>query len=785
MGRKRKKEIEPVEENGGIIKTICSLVLLTAALTFVLSLFGQAGIVGEKIDSGLGQVFGLGRYLIPILLVIWVILYLTTESRKRFWTLFFGMLVLYISLLTTLHFFNDVDQMAELAAVGQGGGLIGMNIAFPLASFLGIAAFPVILAMWLIGLKLTFNVPFDSIYDSLMARFRTSEEEKQKRKEKEVDTETEASSAETEDQKEADQTIDESDSNSKDNDDKEEVEIEDPKKLKEIEDNIKSIKFVEGPSDRLYDEERKNSDPAAADLGVPKPKPFTEWKYPTLELLESNEKKPKLNNLEENADIIRKTLHNFGIEVEIGNYNVGPTVTQYTFRPAVGVKLSKILSLQNDLALALAAHPIRIEAPIPGKSLVGVEVPNRTKAMVRMRSMLGSQEFQTKPSKICLALGEDVNGGVEIANIEKMPHLMIAGSTGTGKSVCINSILTTLLYQNSPAELRLILVDPKRVELTMFNQIPHLLTPVIVENAKVVNALKWAVGEMERRYKLLQEHQSRDIQSFNSKVDASNSSNIRIKKIGSEEEAFQGVEKLPYIIIVIDELADLMAAHAKEVEGLIVRLAQMARAVGIHLIVSTQRPSVEVLTGLIKANITTRIAFQVATQIDSRTILDMSGAEKLLGNGDLLFLSANSAQPKRIQGVYISEKEVKKVVSYIKKQAEQQEPDTTEELFGNLESQLENVMGSFSGSGTEGETDDTLYEEAKRVVIESKKASTSLLQRRLRIGYSRAARLIDLLEENGIVSPPDGSKPRMVLMKSGDTDYADPVEDQVKREDWQ
>jgi S-DNA-T family DNA segregation ATPase FtsK/SpoIIIE len=363
-----------------------------------------------------------------------------------------------------------------------------------------------------------------------------------------------------------------------------------------------------------------------------------------------------------------------------------------------------------------------------------------------------------------------------------MPHLMIAGSTNTGKSVSVNSVLTALLYQNSPEELKFIMVDPKRVELSFYNGIPHLLTPVIVDASKVISALKWAVSEMERRYKVLQDIGSKDIHSYNKKVAQGKKNQVLDEETGKYE--YEELEKMPFIIIVIDELADLMASHGKEVEGAIVRLAQMSRAVGIHLIISTQRPSVEVITGLIKANITTRIAFQVATQIDSRTILDMAGAEKLLGNGDLLFSSVASSKPRRIQGVFISEEEIRKVVKFIKKQAKDIDFDGEEDLSGSLEEQLESSMGVFSGAGTVGEKDEELFEEAKHIVIENKKASTSLLQRKLSIGYSRAARLMDMLEESGVVGPADGTKPRQILIATGDVVYDDDSNDQQRREGW-
>lgn len=651
--------------------------------------------------------------------------------------------------------------MVAAAQAGEGGGYLGVLTAYPFAVYLGPVAAPILLvALWLVGLMLTFDLPLYRVYEWVLGKVQAYREAVEARRE-------EAATGEGE-----------SDPVDKDGDQEESGE--------DLGNNIKSIQFVEGPSEDPVEESKSVSagsgGNASASQSVARRNIYEgiDWELPPLDLLEENEKKPKQVNLEERAEIIKQTLHNFNIEVEFAGANVGPTVTQYTFKPAIGVKLSRILALQDNLALALAAHPLRIEAPIPGKSLIGVEVPNKTKAMVRMKSMLESHEFQTRPSNLCLAFGEDVNGNVVIGNIEKMPHMMIAGATGTGKSVCINSILTSLLYQNSPEQLRLILVDPKRVELSMFNGIPHLLTPVIVENSKVVNALKWAVSEMERRYKLLQEIGSRDIHSYNEQISQGKKRKVTKANGESVQEEY---EKIPFILIMIDELADLMVAHAKEVEVLIVRLAQMARAVGIHLIVSTQRPSVEVLTGLIKANITTRIAFQVASQIDSRTILDMGGAEKLLGNGDMLYLSAAAPQPIRLQGVYISEKEVKAVVKHIKKQAEEVEFEDNEDLSGSLEEQLDSAMGALAGPGTEGESDDVMYEKAKQTVIETGRASTSLLQRRLRIGYSRAARLIDLLEEHGVVGPSEGSKPRAILMR-GDVSYESPEEDQLQREKW-
>jgi S-DNA-T family DNA segregation ATPase FtsK/SpoIIIE len=485
-------------------------------------------------------------------------------------------------------------------------------------------------------------------------------------------------------------------------------------------------------------EEKKPEKVQAPTFKIPK-----DYKVPPLDLLESEKGQALPGDIVQNSLIIKKTLEHFGIPVEMGEVNVGPTVTQYTLKPAEGIKLSRITSLSNDLALALASHPIRIEAPIPGKSLVGIEVPNKVRLMVKLRELLSHEKFQTSPFPLTFPLGRDVAGVPVFANLAKMPHLLVAGATGTGKTIFLNDLILSLIFRNSPMTLRFILVDPKRVEFPVYNDLPHLLTSVIFDPKKVVLALRWLVGEMERRFDLLSEVKARNISSYNETVQKTKTQ-----------------EPLPYIVLIIDELADLMAARGKEIEAGIVRIAQMARAVGIHLVVATQRPSVEVLTGLIKANITSRIAFQVASQFDSRTILDTAGAEKLLGSGDLLFLSAENPKPKRIQAPYVSEKEVKKVVDFICKENEKLKTERVEISENSLAEDLEITLseeGEFFG-------EDPLYEEAKRLVIEAQKASASLLQRRLRIGYARAARLLDLLEERGIVGPAEGAKPRKVLI---------------------
>ncbi len=467
-----------------------------------------------------------------------------------------------------------------------------------------------------------------------------------------------------------------------------------------------------------------------------------EWKFPSIGLLDQNQDKADAGDVAGNAQIIQDTLSNFNIEVEMEGANVGPRVTQFTLKPSTGVKLTKIVNLETNLALDLAAHSIRIEAPIPGKKAVGVEVPNVKPAIVRVSSLLKSREWTDISSPLGMIIGRDITGAPIVYDLAKMPHLLVAGQTGSGKSVMINDILTSLLYHNSPSDLKLILVDPKQVELAPYNDIPHLLTPVINDPEKCISALKWAVAEMERRLKALAEVGRRNIGEYND-----------LKK----------EEGMPYIVIVIDELADLMMMAARDVEALIVRLAQKARAVGIHLVLATQRPSVDVITGLIKANVPARIAFTVASQIDSRTIIDQMGAEKLLGQGDMLFLTSDMPKPKRVQAAFISGDETAKVTDFIRSQ---RPPQYDDEIISQPV-QLNGKGGIVADYGA-NDADDEMWKDALRVVIEGKKASTSLLQRRLRIGYGRAARLIETMEEQGIIGPADGQRPREVLISSLD-----------------
>ncbi len=760
MGRKKKKDKEkngngngykPKKRwgvSGDTKRSIAAVFLIALAILAVFSLFGGAGTFGTYFSMILSLAFGIGRFLLPVLMIAVGFMYFRRDTDSYYVFVAAGFFVFFAAILGLIHIFYPLSQMIGIAKLGQGGGFLGVAAAYPALKYFGFSAGMVVLsAVALASLLLALNVP-------LRALLKPVEWMKERKEE----------------------------------DDEESQENEG--KAKEP---IVTVEEKPSAVARISEILSRKTEKPVAEHKAPMPdkrRVITGWKLPPLDLLEQTSGKAKAGDIEANAKIIHETFKNFGIETEIGEISVGPAVTQYCFKPAAGIKLSKITGLNNNLSLALAQHPIRIEAPIPGKSLIGIEVPNKTPTMVRLRNIIESSDFAERKSELTLALGQDVAGNFILGDLTEMPHLMIAGTTGTGKSVCINTIITSLLYQNSPDNLKLILIDPKRVELTAFNGIPHLLTPTVVDNGKVANSLKWAIGEMERRYKMLQDASSRDIFSYNNKIKEGQKKEIVNEETGEvigEEE----IKRLPFIVIIIDELADIMASHSKDVEAAIVRIAQMARAVGIHLIVSTQRPSVEVLTGLIKANINSRIAFQVPTQIDSRTILDSAGAEKLLGNGDMLFISAKSPKPRRIQGVFVSESEVKRVVKAIKAQLDG-EVEYNEEVTAP---QRVSLGGKMTGAGHLSGDDegDDFYEEAKDTVIRAGKASASLLQRRLRVGYARAARILDILEANGVIGQADGSKPREILVDApasgsaapGDVQYKDELDDQKKRERWQ
>lgn len=673
---------------------ISIVVFLVLAGVTALSVMGAAGTLGEFIFRIFTIMFGVIGYLVPImfLIIAWVLFKGKTpdeENRHLYFRTYLGMLLVAGSIAGLIHsiYIDEANTAVALANQGKAGGYLGALFAGPLVGLLGFWAGGLLLVgIFVIGVLITFNISPHKWFEK-----------------------------------------------------KEEV---DGIKINTPEDEILPQEESQAASmTKTVSEPKVNiaaSKPATADESVIKMKSIMiderrDWKLPPFDLLDENKTKVDSGNIESNVAIIQKTLADFGIEVEMGEVNVGPTVTQYTFAPAPGVKLAQIASLQNNLALALAAQSLRMELPIPGKSLVGIEVPNKSTAMVNLREVMQTTDFVNNPGKLVVALGRDVAGRPVVADLAKMPHMMIAGATNTGKSVAINSFLISLLYRNTPQDVRFIVIDPKRVELTPYNGIPHLLTPPVTETDKAINSLKWAVAEMERRYKLLSEAGKRNIAEYNEKSEL----------------------QIPYIVIVVDELADLMAIAKADVEAAIVRLAQMARAVGIHLVLATQRPSTEVITGLIKANITSRVAFKVPSQIDSRTILDSAGAEKLLGRGDMLFSSAESTKPRRIQGTYIGEKEVHKVVAFFKDQGGA--VLYNEEIVEKPKKAL-----GLPGMGSNDDADDDLYEEAKDEVMRAGKASASLLQRRLRVGYARAARLLDILEDKGVIGPGEGAKPREV-----------------------
>ncbi|KKP80287.1 MAG: hypothetical protein A2271_04390 [Candidatus Moranbacteria bacterium RIFOXYA12_FULL_35_19] len=775
------KEKKPrINLKGDAKRSALAVVLFALAVLSVLGFFGWAGSFGGFLNRMVGYSIGYVKFIFPLSLIIAGIVLLLRRETAFYVTKFIGLAMSLLSIAGIFHWFYKTEEMLKVASQGQGGGYLGYTMSYFLGKYLGEAgSLVVLLAIFLLGIILTFN--FSIVHFFLKFRKQKDTEEMQNNTEIETQNNAEIKQNEAE-------VL---------------PEIKDEKisQEAEIEKNIGKIEFVEGRDQfvspllaeqelitpeitpkKIMERRSLDMDFPAKEFKFPKKSGKSKWTYPTADMLEKTFGAAQGGDIENNFAIIEKTLHDFGIQVERGTVKIGPSVTQYSFRPAVGVKIAKILALQNDLSLALAAHPIRIEAPIPGQSLIGIEIPNKTALVVRLREMIEESQFRKRTSSLLLALGEDVGGNCIFGDLSKMPHLMIAGATGTGKSVCINSIITTLLYQNSPEDLKFIMVDPKRVELSLYNGIAHLLTDVIVENSKVINTLKWAVGEMERRYRLLQDAGSRDINSYREKLH----SGYKIKRTDPEtKETFEeDLKNLPYIVIVIDELADLMGSHGKEVEGAIVRIAQMARAVGIHLIVSTQRPSVEVITGLIKANITTRIAFQVATQIDSRTILDMGGAEKLLGNGDMLYLSASSPKPKRIQGVFISESEVKRVVSFIKDKNKEDKKEDEEEI--KITENFQKEITEFKAEEENGE-DSELLVKVEEEIKKSKKASASFLQRRFRIGYARAARILDILEEKGVIGPSDGAKPREIygVEEQENINYEDKIEDQEKRDKWE
>lgn len=701
---------------------ILAIVFFILGVFLILSAFSGAGVVGDAVFKTLSSLFGVGYFIGPVLFFLLSISY--TKSYKQS----FGGLK---KISAIVFFFASIGLID--ATVADKGGLIGGMIAEPLIKLLEI--FITLLILWglviaSIMILLDAKLPSLSFFKEIFNKKDSVDEEDQF---EEYNEDGEVKKDEQED---------------KSINDKAQTETTDKK---ENASESKSIKNIFG----LGREKPETDEIHMKHIYV------SSYAPPPLSILEKDKGKPGVGDIKANANIIKRTLQNFGVDVQVDEISIGPSVTRYALKPAEGVRLSKILGLQNNLELALAAHPVRIEAPIPGRSLVGIEVPNTAKTTVGLFALLSSLEFQNSEKPLFVSLGKDITGKSHFANLAKMPHVLIAGATGSGKSVTIHTLITSLLFRNSAEQLRFIMIDPKRVELTFYNNIPHLLTPVITDAKKAILALKWATKEMDRRYGVLEESSVRDIESYHSYL-------LEKSKIKDEKPSAGGeAEAMPYIVVVIDELADIMQMYPRELESVVVRLAQMSRAVGIHLILSTQRPSVNVITGLIKANIPSRIALQVASQIDSRTILDSAGAEKLLGSGDMLYISGEMSKPKRLQAAFISENEVKKIVKYLIN-------NYSEEILPEIDLSVNGVKNTNNSAVFEAilddeaeDDDDELYGEAKEMVVHAGKASTSYLQRKLRIGYSRAARLMDILEEKGVIGPSDGSKARVVLEKSG------------------
>lgn len=745
MTRKRKKrrstrkrataeEVAVIELSPESRRMISGIIQLSGSILLFLVLQDNAGTLGEKMHEVLRFFFGTWGMLFPFFLLGSGLLH-TFGAGKLELKRSLGIVVCLLAFLGFMHMGASLEEIGPRQT--ELAGAIGFMMSLPFKLFFSDAVgYTVLSAAFLIGVFLAFEPSFSWVQELLHSRAEPSLKRQNLRSLKAV--------------KQEDDDEDEMEEENDDDEDALADLVEEGGEEPEL--NIVRPEFARSIAKNKANKLIKDKLKRRADILEMKDTRFEEWTFPALDLLDDSESKLTVDDeeLKRQARRIEEKLGEFGIEVKVRDARPGPTVTQFTLQPAEGVKLSSIATLKDDLALALAAQTLRIEAPIPGKSLVGIEMPNIHRTTVHLREILESSTFHESESALALPLGRDVSGESIVASLDEMPHLLIAGATGSGKSVCMNVILTSLLYQNAPHELKFILVDPKRVELMPYNGIPHLLTPVITESDKALQALRWAVAEMGRRLHRFSEQGARNINEYNEK---------------QTDEA----NLLPRIVIVIDELADLMMRQFKrDTETMIVRIAQMARAVGMHLIIATQRPSVDVITGLIKANIPTRIAFRVVSSVDSRTILDGVGAEDLLGKGDMLYMTANTAKPVRVQGIYISTKEIERVMNAVKIAgggriteqiglAEDDEDTPHDDTIMGASHQID--LNADDNGG------DDLFFDAVRVVQSAGKASASLLQRQLKVGYARAARLLDIMEEKGIVGPADGAKPRKVYIE--------------------
>ncbi|MCI6610318.1 MAG: DNA translocase FtsK [Ezakiella sp.] len=735
---------------------------LLSIFLFIFTNISKTGVVGKFVSSFVKGTFGLYGKILPFTILFLSLVFLFRKLRDKkekyiIHTIIFSILFMMLCDAITVSISSyklHLKNALEAANYYRGGGYIGATIAHAFRQLFGAAGFYIFIAVcFLAQLFSIIQVNKKTVIESTEKVVNKIEDNisnmrnirREKRQITNPDIALNDSSVSNSVVQKNQYNINFTDGETAK--DEEVISFEEPFE-NELNDKINIEENTNKNERNTIKKSAEKIEPMKIDSDT-KEIPEETYIFPPISLLNESKKVKKLNRslLNKKAEIIEKTLASFGIEVTVESINRGPTVTVYELKPAIGVKVSRIVNLQDDLCLSLESKDIRIVAPIPGKSRVGIETPNDEKDILALGELLQSDEYLNSKDKTSIALGKDIEGKNIISRISDMPHLLIAGATGSGKSVCINSIIISILYKANPNDVKLLLIDPKVVELSVYNGIPHLLIPVVTDAKKASGALQWAVTEMEKRYALFAKNNVRDINSFNAKAEMDNS-----------------IEKLKEIVIIIDELADLMLVSGKEVEESISRLAQMARAAGMYLIVATQRPSVDVITGTIKANIPSRISFAVSSQIDSRTILDMTGAEKLLGKGDMLFLHRSESNPVRIQGPFVSDKEIEKIVEFIKENNPQTESEKHQESVTNITSVI---------NQTTAPTDDyydELFEDAAMLVVKDNQGSISYLQRKLRIGYSRAARIIDQMEQMGIVGPSEGSKPRSVLISLNELD---------------
>lgn len=742
---------------------IFGLFLMVIGIIFFISIFSdKMGIIGRLVYKFLSVLLGSANYIFPLLLIFWGILYNITATKLYTKRYIICSLIIYFSILILLDASKELDltlvdrinRSIEYMSIARSGGIIGAILGFFSYKLLGsLGTYIFVGIIILVNLYIMLRTNIDQIIMAYEDLSDYLEERKKILAEKKIKRENDKSNK-----------VEEKDNKKSQKEDKK-LKILDNFKIKKddlLEDNKTKenkdfiIKEYKTTNINKAQENNSNKQESSSEELTEKDKeefknidqelPDETYIFPDISLLNINESNNTMSNQEiiKNGKIIEKTLDNFNMDCQITSINKGPVITCYELKPAPGIKLSRIVSLSDNISMALGSSDIRIEAPIPGKTVVGIEVANKFKDSVGLREILESTEFVNSKSDVPLTLGKDVEGNIIVESISDMPHLLIAGATGSGKSVCINTIITNILYKSSPNDVRLMLIDPKVVELSVYNGIPHLLIPVVTNPKKAGYALNWAVDEMERRYKLFAEAQVRDIKGYNKKK-------IKEGKIS---------EKIPKIVIIVDELADLMMVSSNEIEDYIARLAQMARACGMHLILATQRPSVDVITGTIKANIPSRIAFAVSSAVDSRTILDMSGAEKLLGRGDMLFYPSSYSKPKRIQGAFISDEEVERLVDFVKLNNENSEINKQSLIASQINNKEKDDNLDL----------DPLFADAINYVLGDEQASISYLQRKLKVGYSRAARIVDQMEGLGIIGPHEGSKPRKLLKTKEEID---------------